>query len=85
LRSWLGTEVGLREDFLEAEHLDAGGTGLVDERQMRLDHLVPNLFGTHGHIALQPHLDQSALELGHSKTPIQEDGSIKTQTGSSRK
>ena len=58
-------EIGLREDFLEAQHLHAGGARLVDERKVRLDHLVPDLLGAHRHVALQPHLDQSALELAH--------------------
>jgi hypothetical protein len=60
-------EVGLREDFLEAQHLHAGGACLVDEWKMRLQHLVPDLFGTHGDLALQSHLDQSALELAHPR------------------
>ena len=39
---------------------------LLDERHVRLEHPVPDLLGAHGHIALQPHLDQPALELAHS-------------------
>ena len=64
-----GAEVGLREDFLEAQHLHAGGAGFVDEGQVRFDHAVPDLFRSHGHVALQTHLDQSALELAHDSTP----------------
>ena len=43
---------------------------LVYEGKVRLDHLVPDLLGTHRHLTLQPHLDQSALELAHPGTPI---------------
>jgi len=62
-------------------NVPTGRAGFIDERAVRLDHPVPDLFGTHGHLALQTHLDQSALELAHPEAPIQEDGAIKTQNG----
>jgi hypothetical protein len=42
-----GAEVGRGEDLLEAQHLHTGGAGLVDEGNVRFQHLVPDLLGTH--------------------------------------
>src|SRR6185436_1239293 len=60
-----GTKVRLREDFLEAQYLHARGARPVDERNVRLEHAVPDLLRTHGGLALQSHLDQPALEFAH--------------------
>ena len=43
LASWLGTEVRLGENLLQAEHLHALAAGFLDQRQMGGDHAVPDL------------------------------------------
>jgi hypothetical protein len=60
-----GTEVGLREYFLEAQHLHALLRRIFDVGNMRLDHPVANFQGLHGTVALQAHLDQTALHFCH--------------------
>ena len=62
-------EIGLGEDLLEAQHLDALLGRLGDERQVRLDHQVADLRRRHAAIALEAHLDEPGLDHRHRPPP----------------
>ena len=62
-------EIGLREDLLEAQDLHALLGGLLDQRQMGLEHQLPDLAGRHRGVALEVHLDKAGRDLGHACLP----------------
>ena len=53
LRVLARAEIGLGEDLLQAQHLDALAAALLDERQVRLDHQLADLVRRHRRIALE--------------------------------
>ena len=58
-------EIGLVEDLLEAQDLHARGGGLLDERDVGLDHALADGVGRVFRVALERELDQSGLDGCH--------------------
>ena len=58
-------EIGLCKHFLKTQDLNTLFSGIFDIGDMGVDHHVPNLLGILRHIALECHLDQTALQFCH--------------------
>jgi hypothetical protein len=57
-----GAEVGLREDFLEAQDLHTLVSGFLDVGQVSFYHDVADLVRWHGGVGFETHLDQAAFQ-----------------------
>ena len=58
-------EIRLSEDLLEAQDLHPHGGGLLDERDVGLDHALPDRLGRVFRVALERDLDQSGPDACH--------------------
>jgi hypothetical protein len=63
-----GTEIGLGKNLLEAQDLHALTARLLDQRDVGVEHRLPDFFRGFLGRRLQRHLDQAAAHLGHGKS-----------------